>query len=227
MVGRVLETAVEKLTSGVVVGNFTVYAKTVSRGRFREEVNLDVYLKEDELETRLLVIKIFYGRLPYHTPWVELSDISSLVNLGGKTIEYFDSIFEDNLLSIFSQAIKPGASIFIEYFEDEETRRQLGAGLPPPVSRLGYKLFKLGFTWFKDWYFAEGFWEGRQKLQGEKPNDESRIRQFKQIYIEVEAFLEKEQSLGEHEWYAVRAVVRAKNIINQLKEIITPKNNEK
>lgn len=107
MVGRVLETAVEKLTSGVVVGNFTVYAKTVSRGRFREEVNLDVYLKEDELETRLLVIKIFYGRLPYHTPWVELSDISSLVNLGGKTIEYFDSIFEDNLLSIFSQAIKP------------------------------------------------------------------------------------------------------------------------
>lgn len=99
--------------------------------------------------------------------------------------------------------------------------------MPPPVSRLGYKLFKLGFTWFKDWYFAEGFWEGRQKLQGEKPNDESRIRQFKQIYIEVEAFLEKEQSLGEHEWYAVRAVVRAKNIINQLKEIITPKNNEK
>jgi hypothetical protein len=219
MVGRVLETAVEKLTSGFVVDNFIVYAKTVSRGRFREEVNLNVYLKEDELEDRLLDIKVFYGRPPHHAPWVEFFDIKNLVSLGGKTIEYFDSVFEDKLLSIFSQATNPGASIFVEYYEDEETRRQLGAGLPPPVSRLGYKLFKLGFTWFKDWYFAEGFWEGGQKLQGEKPNDESRTRQLKEIYGEAKTFLERGQSSGEHEWYVIRAIVRAKNIISQLSEI--------
>jgi hypothetical protein len=163
---------------------------------------------------------VFYGRPPYHSPWVEFFNISNSLRFGDKTIEYFDSVFEDKLLSIFSQNLNEGESIFVEYYEDEETRRQLGGGLPPVVSRLGYKLFKLGFTWFKDWYFAEGFWEGGQKLQGEKPNDESRIRQLKEIYMEVKNFLDKEQSLDKHEWYTIRSVVRAKNILNQLNETI-------
>ncbi|MHA1209321.1 MAG: DUF1122 family protein [Candidatus Freyarchaeota archaeon] len=46
---------------------------------------------------------------------------------------------------------------------------------------LGYKLFQLGFTWFKDWYFAEGFWEGGVKLQGEKTNEQNRNRQLEKI----------------------------------------------
>ncbi|MFB0562405.1 MAG: DUF1122 family protein [Candidatus Lokiarchaeia archaeon] len=209
-----------EIIKGIIVEDFTIYAKRVSKGRFREEVNLDLYLKKDELEERVVDIKVFYGRPPYHTPWVEFYDINNPIRIGDKTIEYFDSVFEDKLLSLFSQELGETSSIFVEYFDDEETNRQLVAGLPPPVSRLGYKLFELGFTWFKDWYFAEGFWEGGIKLQGEKPNDESRPRQLKAIHKDVKAFLEKEQSPGEHEWYMIRAVVRAKNILTRLNEIL-------
>nr|MDO8079484.1 DUF1122 family protein [Candidatus Freyarchaeota archaeon] len=213
-----LEKVADQISKGVVVDDYVIYAKGISKGRFREEINLGLYLKQGELEGRILDIKVFYGRPPYHSPWVEFFNISNALRLGDKTIEYFGTVFEDKLLSIFSQALNEGESIFIEYYEDEETRRQLGAGLPPPVSRLGYKLFELGFTWFKDWYFAEGFWEGGQKLQGEKPDDESRSRQLKEIYKEVKNFLEKKQSSGEYEWYVVRAIVRAKNIFSQLSE---------
>jgi hypothetical protein len=214
-----LEDVVENLSKGIIINGFKVYNKKVSRGRFREEVNLDVYLKKDKHEDRLVDIKVFYGRPPFHTPWVELYDIKKNINLEGEIIEYFDSFLEDKLLTIFSQALKEGESIFVEYYDDEETRRQLETGLPPPISRLGYKLFELGFTWFKDWYFAEGFWEGGIKLQGEKPNEESITRQLKVIYDNVKTFLEKEQSQGEHEWYVIRAVVRAKNILTKLNEI--------
>ncbi|MGQ9723623.1 MAG: DUF1122 family protein [Candidatus Jordarchaeum sp.] len=213
-----LKEVVEALANGIVINGFIVYSKKISKGRFREEVNLDVYLKRDEHEDRLIDIKVFYGRPPYHTAWVEFYDIKKNVNLGREIVEYFNSFLEDKLLLLFSQALNEGESIFVEYYDDEETRRQLGAGLPPPVSRLGYKLFGLGFTWFKDWYFAEGFWEGGIKLQGEKPNEESVVRQLKAIYENVKIFLEKEQIADEHEWYVIRAVVRAKNIQSKLKE---------
>ncbi len=214
-----LEDVVENLSNGMVINGLIVYAKKISRGRFREEVNLDLHLKKEKYEDRILDIKVFYGRPPYHTPWVEFYDIKKTISLGGEIIEYFDSILEDKLLSLFSKALKEGESIFVEYYDDEETRRQLGTGLPPPVSRLGYKLFELGFTWFKDWYFAEGFWEGGIKLQGEKPNEESIARQLKATYENIKTFLKKEQSAEEHEWYVIRAIVRAKNILSKLNEI--------
>ncbi len=212
-----LGNVVQKMVEGLSVEDFQVYCKKVSKGRFREEENLEIYLKRKGLESRLLDVKVFHGRPPYHTPWVEFFDIRTPIVMGSETLEFFDSPVEDELLTIFSQALSGGESIFVEYYEDEETRRQLGAGLPPPVSRLGYKLFMLGFTWFKDWYFAEGFWEGGQKLQGEKPSRESKSRQLAYIYSEAKNFLEKQQSMEKHEWYQVRAVVRAKNIISLLK----------
>ncbi|MEM2144861.1 MAG: DUF1122 family protein [Candidatus Jordarchaeaceae archaeon] len=215
-----LRDTIDQIIKGVAVDDYTIYAKGISRGRFREEINLRLYLKQGEVESHILDVKVFYGRPPYHSPWVEFFNISNALKLDDKSVEYFDSIFEDRILSIFSQTLKAGESIFVEYYEDEETRRQLGAGLPSPVSRLGYKLFKLGFTWFKDWYFAEGFWEGGQKLQGEKPNHESVNRQLREIHREVKTFLEKEQSLKEFDWYVVRAIVRAKNILSQLSEIV-------
>lgn len=213
---EMLENVVQKMVEGLSVEGFQVYCKKVSKGRFREEENLEIYVKSGGLESRLLDVKIFYGRPPYHTPWVEFFNIRTPTVLGGETLEFFDSPIEDELLTNFSQALGEGESIFVEYYEDEETRKQLGAGLPPPVSRLGYKLFMLGFTWFKDWYFAEGFWEGGQKLQGEKPNRESKSRQLKSIYSEAKSFLEKQQRQEKHEWYQVRAVVRAKNIVSLL-----------
>ncbi|MEX2722812.1 MAG: DUF1122 family protein [Candidatus Freyarchaeota archaeon] len=212
-----LENVVQKMVEGLSVEGFQVYCKKVSKGRFREEENLEIYVKKEASESRLLDVKVFYGRPPYHTPWVEFFNIRTPIILGGETLEFFGSPVEGELLTVFSQALGEGECIFVEYYEDGETSKQLGAGLPPPVSRLGYKLFMLGFTWFKDWYFAEGFWEGGQKLQGEKPNRESKSRQLASIYSETKSFLEEQQRQEKHEWYQVRAVARAKNIISLLK----------
>ena len=57
-------------------------------------------MKSDTQEKQLLDIKIYYGFKPYYRPWVEFSNITHILKLG-KTIEYFDSKFEDYLLEYF------------------------------------------------------------------------------------------------------------------------------
>ncbi|MEM2783540.1 MAG: DUF1122 family protein, partial [Nitrososphaerota archaeon] len=184
--------------------------------RFLEEKNLDIYVKKGILENRLLYIKVFHGRKPYYKPWIEIFGINAQIKLGEEIINYFDSIIENELLSFFSNFIKEGGKIFIEYHTDEETKKQLEADFPPFVTRLGYKLFNLGFTWFKDWYFAEGFMEGEQKLQAEKPiNDEEKKRQIKQIKDDVKEFLEKIKSLNKYESYIIKSIERAKIILRK------------
>jgi hypothetical protein len=211
-----LEEAIKKIIKGITINDFIIYAKRISKGRFLEEENLDICIKREKLEKHLLYIKIFHGRKPYYKPWIEFFGINTQINLGGRIINYFGSIFEYKLLSLFSKFLNKGEKIFIEYYGDEETRKQLEAGFPPAITRLGYKLFKLGFTWFKDWYFPEGFMEGEQKLQAEKPiNDEEKNRQIEQIKDEVKKFLEKTRNLNKHESYIIKSIERAKSILNK------------
>ncbi|MEM1512736.1 MAG: DUF1122 family protein [Candidatus Jordarchaeales archaeon] len=207
--------AVMKLTEGIDVSGFTIKAGKVSRGRFKEEVNLDIYLSGEGGAALLLYVKAFYGRWPHYYPWVELFGFRRNVSVGGSTVKYFDSVFEDTLLSLFGGALEPGGSIFVEYQEDWETRKQLERGFPPPVSRLGYKLLELGFTWFKDWYFPEGFLEGGMKIQGDKPvSDEERARHLERVKGEIKLFLERHHL--ESEEYVVRAIGRAREILRRL-----------
>lgn len=211
-----LEKAVKEIIKGIEINDFIIYAKKVLKGRFFEEENLDIYIKKGGLEDHLLYIKVFHGRKPYYKPWIEIFNINAKINLGEKIINYFDSVFEYKLLSFFSNYLNKGGKIFIEYYEDEETRKQLEREFPIPVTRLGYKLFKLGFTWFKDWYFPEGFMEGGQKLQAEKPiNNEEKKRQIMQIKNDVRNFLKKVRSLNKHEFYIANSIERAKNILNE------------
>lgn len=116
MVIKMLENVVDQMSKGIIIDDYIIYAKGTSKGRFREGINLRVYLKQGEQEYHVLDIKVFYGRPPHHSPWVELFNISNNSRFGDKVIEYFDSVFEDKLLSIFSQALKKGESIFVEYY---------------------------------------------------------------------------------------------------------------
>ncbi|MCS7116345.1 MAG: DUF1122 family protein [Nitrososphaerota archaeon] len=214
-----LENAVKAVIKGIMVNSFTIYAKRSFKGRFREEVNLDVYIRSNKggEEAFLLYVKVFYGRKPYFRPWVEFFEINSVIRLNEWAFEYFDSIFEDTLLSNFSKAIGPGGFIYVEYYNDEETKRQLDADLPIVVSRLGYKLFRLGFTGFKNWYFPEGFMEGGVKLQGEMAiSDEVRDRQLKDIYNELKTFLNRMKDLEVNKSYIAKAIERAKIILDQM-----------
>jgi hypothetical protein len=53
-------------------------------------------------------------------------------------------------------------------------------------------LFRRGFTWFKDWYFPEGFMEGDQKLQAEKPIDEHASQRHRARWVrEINVFIER------------------------------------
>lgn len=95
----------------------------------------------------------------------------------------------------------------------------LQSGFPPATTRLGFKLFENGFTWFKDWYFPEGFMEGGQKLQGEKTSDmESKNRQLIQILKEIKSFLEKTHLSREHH-HERNALERAKKILATYKHL--------
>jgi hypothetical protein len=183
--------AVEDLNHGIEIGEITAYAGAAGRGRYAEEVNLVVHLRKGGRTAPLLYTKVYYGRKPYYLPWCEMGGIRAELDLG-EPFAYFDSAVEEGLLGLFARHLGAGGKIHVEYEADRETAYALEYGAPPPATRLGSKLFALGFTWFKDWYFPEGWSEGGMKLQGEKPPDEKgRRRQLLAIRSEIAAFREK------------------------------------
>ncbi len=124
----------------------------VEEGRFVEEENITI----GKYGKRLLFIKAFYGRKPYWKEWVELFHISP---------EFFGSPFEDDLYGILAKHFR---RIFVEYYEDAHTLRELKEGREPQNTRLGSKLKALGYRFFRDWYYPEGWMEGGYKLQAER-----------------------------------------------------------
>lgn len=124
----------------------------VEQGRFLEEENISLH-KEGK---RLLFIKAFYGRRPYWKEWVELFHVEP---------HFFGSQEEDELLRIVSRHFR---RVFVEYYEDSQTLEELRRGVPPQETRLGSKLRALGYRYFRDWYYPEGWLEGGYKLQAER-----------------------------------------------------------
>ncbi|RMH05620.1 MAG: DUF1122 domain-containing protein [Aquificota bacterium] len=128
------------------------YVPKVERGRFAEEENV-ILEKEGK---KLLVIKAFYGRKPYWREWAELFHIDP---------SFFGSSEEDELYRLLSKYFR---RLFVEYYEDRQTLRELKEGKPPEETRLGKKLKALGYRYLRDWYYPEGWMEGGYKLQAEK-----------------------------------------------------------
>jgi hypothetical protein len=64
-----------------------VYARIVTRGRFRDEVNLAISLKGEGMESHLLYIKVFYGRKPFYRAWVEFFNIAKDVSMGDEELK--------------------------------------------------------------------------------------------------------------------------------------------
>jgi hypothetical protein len=211
---QTLKDMIERLKIGIKIGDYLVYAKKEIPGRFDEEINLDIYLKRGRAEFKLLIAKIFFGR-GYYKPWIELFSISPELSFGKLKVQYFDSKIESKILAIFGKSLAPGASIFIDYEQDKETLFILQRGLAMPISRLGYLLYKKGFTWFKDWYFPEGYLEGGRKLQGEKPLSETiKLTQLKRNRKEIRESLPMLKNYEENDFIS-RARGRAKVILTK------------
>lgn len=208
--------AVEKLAAGITVGELKILARKTSRGRFAEETNLEVLVKRGFYDDYLLTVKVFHGRRPFARPWAEIFNINNLLSLDGEPLAFFGSSIEDSVMKVFADSLRGGESIFVEYFEDKETLDVLKEGLPAPLTRLGFKLFCLGFTWFKDWYFPEGFLEGGQKLQAEKPLDEeARARHLRMTSLEVRRALDG-LSLPEADDEMLRSIQMRADIITSI-----------
>jgi len=142
-------------------------AQRIARGRFPEKTNIDIHFYTDNSDVHILYLKIFRGRNPYYRPWIEIFGINVELQIG-RNKSYFDSPIEDLLLNMVASTLSGGESLFVEYVSDDMTRKELELGVPEHATRLGLKLLMLGFYWFKDWYFLEGFMKGGQKLQVQK-----------------------------------------------------------
>ncbi len=181
---ELLEKTIAKLRGGVEVQGIKLYCSEPEQGRFAEEVNLELFVSKEHEDKHLLYSKIFTGRA-YYRDWIEIFGIAK--ELTG--VPYFGSQVESLVLDLFSPLT---GRIFVEYFDDMETVRELSSGVPPALSRLGFELAKRGFSWFKDWYFPEGLMEGGHKLQAEKAVDSLHMaRHVEKLKEELESFLLK------------------------------------
>ncbi len=202
--------------SGIEAGDIRAYARNVKPCGSKDIQSLEVYLRDGSADEHLLCMALFPGQKPHYRPWVELFCIRETA----AGVSYFNSEVEDHLLEFFCEVLGPGDRIFVEYYHDRETCCGLAMGFPPAVTRQGYKLFCLGFTWFKDWYFSEGGHEGGQKLQGERPlNEAARRKHMQRIKAEVEAFLERSKSWqleGDAMEYLLRARARSRELLDEI-----------
>jgi hypothetical protein len=202
-----LKEAALGLQRGLEGPGFMVYAGPAVPGRFGVEEDLEVLLKTPGAGGHLLFLKLYHGRGPHHLPWAELFGIEET---------FYGSKWERRLLEHLSGHLGAGSAIFVEYEGDEETKEGLARGVPPAAARLGFMLYRLGFTWFKDWYFPEGALEGGRKLQGEKPVDgEARGRHVLSIRDELGAFL-REASACSADAVIKNAVERARRLLQGL-----------
>lgn len=160
---------------GVKTSRGHLRLQNVRRGRFREEQDALVVLAEtEEVAIRL---KHFSGRpsagIP---PWIEASVLR-------------EEPLRRELILALADLLPLAGRLMITY-GDDETERGLKRRFPPVVTPIGRDLFAAGCTWFKDWYYPEGWLEGEFKLQGNKPaSAEAREANLDCIRAEVEAWL--------------------------------------
>ncbi len=164
----------------------------VRKGRFAEEYNIDLYRGD----ARILTIKVFCGRGLYRG-WIEIFDVNGML---------FSEV-EGELYKIAYELLKPGEPIYVEYSWDAETVKLIDMGMPPEVTRIGSNLLAAGFTWFKVWYYPEGFMEGNVKIQAEKAVDEeARERHILDICSSLKSLTLVNPRIGEVEVALKRAL---------------------
>ncbi len=182
---------------GKKLNGFVLHVDNISRGRFVEETNFELYLKtvDGEMSENSIVSgKYFSGRGEFYKPWLEIYYYPHVKFESSKRIDLSERRLDEKLFKHLSALLPQSTHIMVIYVNHEETRKGLEQGVPAPATPIGYLLWKSGCTCFKDWYFAEGFWEGDVKLQGDKPLDEEeKKKDLLETRKELTDFLKKEK----------------------------------
>ena len=183
---------------GKYLNGYGLIIKNRSPGRVPEETNFELFLiAADEIVSNAPVVrgKYFAGRGKFYRPWLEIY-YGSPISFGSiHSLDLSKEKLDEQLFAYLSQLLPPGSHMMVAYSNHPETRKGLDLGVPPPATALGYLLWASGFTWFKNWYYSEGFWEGDVKLQGNIPlNADHRKRNLSEIYTELTLFVERENT---------------------------------
>ncbi|ABP49908.1 MULTISPECIES: DUF1122 family protein [Pyrobaculum] len=139
----------------IAPNSFAPLTAVFKRGRFKEELNAELFLGSD----LLCCVKLFLGRPPYYTPWAEVFHFNPA---------YLETEWERHVYCVLSRYMEPGDVLYAEYVEDRETFAALQRGAAPGETRLGKLLEQCGFKVVRDWYYPEGWLEGGMKLQAVK-----------------------------------------------------------
>ncbi|GBF08541.1 conserved hypothetical protein [Aeropyrum pernix] len=198
---------------GPEIGSVRLSA-SISQGRFSGEFFLAVRLERaGEKLVELCNSLVFCGRGVYR-PWIEIFNVSPSLPVEAY-MPTAGSPVEAALLDLAADALGPAEPLYVEYVWDRETLYQIQRGAPAPASRLGFELWKRGFRWFKTWYYPEGFMEGGEKLQAEKPLDsEHESRLVAEVRRDLENFILAWEGSGDE--LMERAVKRASAILGGL-----------
>jgi len=179
------------------LNDYMLHVDNISKGRFFEEINFELYLKTlggETSENPTVKGKYFSGRGEFYKPWLEIYYDKRVMFESSKIVDLSKEGLDEKMFKHLSDFLPPGSHIMVVYLNHEETRKGLEQGVTAPATPLGHLLWKSGCTWFKDWYFAEGFLEGDIKLQGNKPlNEENRREDLLEIGRELAEFLMKEK----------------------------------
>lgn len=206
---------------GKKLDGYILNVDNISRGRFVEETNFELYLKviDGEISEEPVVRgKYFSGRGKFYKPWLEIY-YHDRVKFKSKIVDLSKEGLDEKLFNHLLNFLSLGSHIMVVYIGHEETRKGLERGVPVPATPLGHLLWKSGCMWFKDWYFAEGGLEGDLKLQGNKPADkESRKRGLLGIHKELTEFLKKEKR---EEKLFLDAKKRAENVLKNINGALT------
>lgn len=145
-------------------------------GRFPEECVAVFAAGEDDRP--LLSVRHFAGRPSAGVrPWLEAE------------FPRDDERLSAELVSALAALLPAGGYLMLAY-GDDETERGLKRRFPPVATPLGKALYEAGCTWFKDWYYPEGWMEGGLKLQGNKAlSEEGRSESLAVLRREARAWL--------------------------------------
>jgi hypothetical protein len=140
------------------------------------------------------------GRRPAET-WVEVDWVDFQPVLTGRDgarriVDLEAEGLLELLLGRLAGILPPGGSLMVEYASSrwQETARGLALGVPPAATELGFMLIRAGcLGGFKDWYFAEGGWEGPRKLQAFRPDPARLGERISRLLAELEAYIAEGQ----------------------------------
>jgi len=178
-----------KSLHGKRLDNYTLHLGEIKQLKMSGWRGFKLYLQDSlGILSKNPVIRGIYsiGRKKEVKPWMDLEYHEELKFFKREEAKDKFSIssqgFGRMLFQCLGDIIPPGGHLMVSYENRQKihinTVKSLNIGIPPVVTPLGFLIFISGFQHIKDWYLAEGGFEGPRKIWGEKAPDASWAQTF-------------------------------------------------